>query len=89
MARLEAPRRLGLVGSGLPDGGRVGARRHIRCPLVTPKPASHVETTLSAIEAGSAPNRVYYLGRSFNGWDLEDAGIYPVGSETVLKRQVS
>src|SRR4051812_40894729 len=23
---------------------------------VTPKPASHVETTLSAIEAGSAPN---------------------------------
>ncbi len=40
--------------------------------VATPKPATHVETTLSAIEAGSAPNRVYYLGRSFNGWDLEE-----------------
>src|SRR5687767_4857822 len=36
--------------------------------LATPKPAAHAETTLSAIEAGSAPNRIYYLGRSFNGW---------------------
>jgi len=50
--------------------------------LLTPKPASHVETTLSAIEAGSAPNQVYYLGRSFNGWDLEDADISSAGSET-------
>ena len=53
--------------------------------LATPKPASHVETTLSAIDAGSAPTRVYYLGRSFNGWDLEDAGISPAGSETVVE----
>lgn len=50
--------------------------------LATPKPASQVETTLSAIDAGSAPNRIYYLGRSFNGWDLEDAGIFRFGSET-------
>jgi len=50
--------------------------------LATPKPASHVETTLSAIDAGSAPIRVYYLGRSFNGWDLEDADISSAGSET-------
>jgi len=57
--------------------------------LLTPKPASHVETTLSAIDAGSAPNRVYYLGRSFNGWDLEDAGISPAGSETVVESDKS
>ena len=58
--------------------------------LATPKPAPHVETTLSAIEAGSAPNRVYYLGRSFNGWDLEeDAGISPAGSETVVESDTS
>ena len=58
--------------------------------LLTPKPASHVETTLSAIEAGSAPNRVYYLGRSFNGWDLEEgAGISPAGSETVVESDKS
>ena len=57
--------------------------------LVTPKPAPHVETTLAAIEAGSAPDRVYYLGRSFNGWDLEDAGISPPGSETVVESDKS
>ena len=50
--------------------------------LLTPKPASEVETTLSAIEAGSAPTPIYYLGRSFNGWDLEYADITPAGSET-------
>ncbi len=50
--------------------------------LVTPSPAPHAETTLSAIGAGSAPARIYYLGRSFNGWDLEDAEISPAGSET-------
>lgn len=58
--------------------------------LATPKPAPHVETTLSAIEAGSAPNRVYYLGRSFNGWDLEEgAGISPAGSENVVESDKS
>jgi hypothetical protein len=58
--------------------------------IFTPKPASHVETTLSGIAAGSAPNRVYYLGRSFNGWDLEEgAGIFPAGSETVVERDKS
>ena len=38
---------------------------------------------------GSAPTRVYYLGRSFNGWDLEDAGISPAGSETVVESDTS
>ena len=58
--------------------------------LATPRPAPQVETTLSAIEAGSAPNRVYYLGRSFNGWDLEEgAGISPAGSETVVESDKS
>ena len=58
--------------------------------LATPNPAPEVETTLSAIEAGSAPNRVYYLGRSFNGWDLEEgAGISPAGSETVVESDKS
>ena len=57
--------------------------------LATPKPAPHVETTLSAIAAGSAPTRIYYLGRSFNGWDLEDAGISPAGSETVVESDKS
>ncbi len=50
--------------------------------LVRPDPAPDAETALSAIEAGSAPNRIYYLGRSFNGWDLEDAGTFAAGSET-------
>ena len=40
------------------------------------------EDALATIEAGSAPNRIYYLGRGFNGWDLEDAEISPAGSET-------
>ena len=40
------------------------------------------EDALATIEAGSAANRIYYLGRSFNGWDLEDAEISPAGSET-------
>jgi hypothetical protein len=57
--------------------------------LVTPSPAPDVETTLSAIEEGSAPTRIYYLGRSFNGWDLEDAGISPAGSETVVESDKS
>ena len=57
--------------------------------LAVPKPDSHVETTLSAIDAGSAPKQVYYLGRSFNGWDLEDAGISPAGSEKVVESDKS
>jgi hypothetical protein len=57
--------------------------------LLTPEPAPDVETTLSTIEAGSAPTRIYYLGRSFNGWDLEDAGISPAGSETMVKSDKS
>jgi hypothetical protein len=57
--------------------------------VVKPKPASHVETTLTAIEAGSGPNRVYYLGRTFNGWDLEDAGISPAGSESLVESDTS
>ena len=57
--------------------------------VLTPKPAARVESTLSDIEAGSAPNRIYYLGRSFNGWDLEGAGIVPAGSDTDVESDKS
>jgi len=76
--------------AGFPTAFAVVLAGTFAAQIVTPKPASHVETTLSAIDAGSAPTRVYYLGRSFNGWDLEEgAGISPAGSETVVESDKS
>ena len=70
--------------SGFPTAVALVLVGMLTAQLATPSPAPHVETDLASIQAGSAPTRIYYLGRSFNGWDLEDAGISPAGSETVV-----
>ena len=49
------------------------------------KPAPHVETTLSAIDAGSASNQVYYLGRSSTGGIWRMPASHPAGSESMVE----
>ncbi len=68
--------------AGFPAAFALVLAGELAVPLLTPGPASQAEARLSAIEAGSAPTRIYYLGPSFNDWDLQDAVISPAGSDT-------